>query len=102
MGLTLRDRCGSRIAGKNHRLLNVKPLPYLKVGYKGKNENGGRKCVMKTSEEYRRGIGPCMPWPWHMESWPVPRTPDPRVLADADNASMEELEAAAAILDRSQ
>jgi len=26
---------------------------YLKPGYKGKNENGGRKCIFRTATGYR-------------------------------------------------
>lgn len=31
----------------------IKQLPYLKPEYKGKNSNGGRKCMFKTSREYK-------------------------------------------------
>ena len=41
----------------------LKQLAYLKVGYKGKNENGGRSCKMITPSSYKnRAAGPCIPW----------------------------------------
>jgi len=32
----------------------IKQLPHLKENYRGKNMNGGRKCLFTQSREYRR------------------------------------------------
>ena len=41
----------------------LKQLAYLKVNYKGKNENGGRSCKMITPSSYKhRSAGPCITW----------------------------------------
>ena len=43
--------------------VKLKQLAYLKVDYKGKNENGGRSCKMITPSSYKnRAAGPCIPW----------------------------------------
>ena len=34
----------------------LKQLPYLKAGYKGKNANGGRKTELKQSREYKDAL----------------------------------------------
>ena len=41
----------------------LKQLAYLKVDYKGKNENGGRSCKMITPSSYKNRPEPlCITW----------------------------------------
>ena len=43
--------------------VKLQQLAYLKIDYKGKNENGGRSCKMITPSSYKnRAAGPCIPW----------------------------------------
>lgn len=43
----------------------IKQLAHLKPNYKGKNDSGGRKCIMGSSAEYRIS-GPAATFPWGM------------------------------------
>jgi len=80
-----------------------KQYAYLKDTYKGKGPNGGRACKMVTPASYKNRPNPwCITWgtmPVGTPCWKPESPTDPRVLADADNASMEELESAERILD---
>ncbi len=40
----------------------IRQLAHLKEGYKGKNDSGGRKCIMAQSAEYKRGEGVARQW----------------------------------------
>jgi hypothetical protein len=52
----------------------LKQLAHLRENYKGKNENGGRKCVMGTSRLYKLlGLyGIALPWDWDVQPRYVP------------------------------
>lgn len=50
----------------------LKQLAYLRKGYKGKNENGGRVCRMTTPAQYKNRPDPvCIPWGTLREDAPV-------------------------------
>jgi hypothetical protein len=77
----------------------LRPLAYLRKDYKGKNENGGRKCRMTTPASYKNG--PALLSFTYQGADVYRPTPnrDPRVIADADTANMDELQVASDILD---
>lgn len=48
----------------------IKQLAHLKENYKGKNDSGGRKCVMGCSSEYRSQEGHARQWGMLREGTP--------------------------------
>ncbi len=67
------------LAGPIYRgTVKLKQLAYLKVGYKGKNANGGRSCKMVTPAAYKNNPMPtCITWGTMPENTPcwVPESP---------------------------
>lgn len=41
----------------------LRQLAYLRPDYKGKNENGGRKCTMRQSADYKKSHIGIVAWP---------------------------------------